>query len=115
MPQPKKTSVPATDSSVRRRAAAKKHPTEAPRTQAQRRMASEQRLVNAALRVLAHKGWVGMTLAEVGKSAGVSRGLASHHFGNKAGLLRALTLQINRSFDAAMQALPPQSRVLKRC
>jgi len=107
MPQPKKTSVPATDSTVRRRAAAKKQPTEAPRTQALRRMASEQRLVNAALRVLAHKGWVGMTLAEVGKSAGVSRGLASHHFGNKAGLLRALTLQINQSFDEAMHALPP--------
>lgn len=107
MPQPKKTSAPATDSPVRRHAAAKKQPTEAPRTQAQRRMASEQQLVNAALRVLAHKGWVGMTLAEVGKSAGVSRGLASHHFGNKAGLLRALTLQINQSFDEAMQVLPP--------
>ena len=107
MPQPKKTSAPAADSPVRRHAAAKKQPTEVPRTQAQRRMASEQRLVNAALRVLAHKGWVGMTLAEVGKSAGVSRGLASHHFGNKAGLLRALTLQINQSFDEAMQVSPP--------
>jgi AcrR family transcriptional regulator len=93
---------------VRKLAAAKKkEPAAAPRTQAQRRMESEQRLVDAALAVLARKGWVGMTLAEVGESAGVSRGLASHHFGNKAGLLRALTLQINRSFEEAMQAAPP--------
>lgn len=77
------------------------------RTQVQRREESTQRLVDAALKVLATKGWVGMTLAEVGESAGVSRGLASHHFGNKAGLLREITLQINRSFDAAMQASPP--------
>lgn len=79
----------------------------APRTQVQRRTESEQRLVDAALRVLARRGWVGMTLAQVGESAGVSRGLASHHFGNKAGLLRALTLQINERFERAMQASPP--------
>ncbi len=107
MPQPKKTTDPVNPPPVRKRAAAKTQSTEAPRTQVQRRMESEQRLVNAALRVLAHKGWVGMTLAEVGKAAGVSRGLASHHFGNKAGLLRALTLQINQSFEEAMQASLP--------
>lgn len=79
----------------------------APRTQAQRRSESEQRLVAAALQVLARKGWVGMTLAEVGEAAGVSRGLPSHHFGNKTGLLRALTLQIDSSFAQAMNAHPP--------
>lgn len=63
--------------------------------------------MSAALQVLARKGWVGMTLAEVGEAAGVSRGLPSHHFGNKAGLLRALTLQIDRSFAEAMNAHPP--------
>ncbi len=76
------------------------------RTQAQRREDSTRRLVEAALKVLATKGWVGMTLAEVGEAAGVSRGLASHHFGNKAGLLRAITLQIDSSFDAAMREMP---------
>lgn len=64
------------------------------------------RLVEAAREVLARKGWVGMTLAEVGERAGVSRGLASHHFGSKAGLLRALTLHINGGFDQAMAAAP---------
>jgi AcrR family transcriptional regulator len=92
-------------SPVRKAGAHAARPT-APRTQAQRRLASEQRLAEAALQVLARKGWVGMTLAEVGEAAGVSRGLASHHFGNKAGLLRAITLQIARNFDEAMQASP---------
>lgn len=105
MPNPKGRSAPATSPPARRPAAAKSRPPAAPRTQ--RRSESEQRLVDAALKVLARKGWVGMTLAEVGEAAGVSRGLASHHFGNKAGLLRALTLQINKSFEEAMQALPP--------
>ena len=31
-----------------------------------------------------------MTLAEVGELAGYSRGLATHHFGSKAGLLTAI-------------------------
>lgn len=77
------------------------------RTQAQRRADSERRLIAAAREVLARKGWVGMTLAEVGSVAGVSRGLASHHFGTKSGLLRALTLHINESFDEAMRVAPP--------
>lgn len=79
------------------------------RTQSQRRADSEQRLLSAAREVLARKGWVGMTLAEVGERAGVSSGLASHHFGNKAGLLRALTLHINNSFDQAMSEASPPS------
>jgi AcrR family transcriptional regulator len=77
-----------------------------PRTQAQRRNDSEFRLINAAREVLARKGWVGMTLAEVGERAGVSRGLASHHFGSKAGLLRALTLHINSAFEQSMVTAP---------
>ena len=78
-----------------------------PRTQKQRRSESERRLVAAACEVLARKGWVGMTLAEVGEKAGVSRGLVSHHFGSKAGLLRALTLHIDETFMGAMRAAPP--------
>lgn len=76
-------------------------------TQDARRAASERRLVAAACEVLARKGWIGMTLAEVGHRAGVSRGLVSHHFGSKAGLLRALTRHIDEGFAAAMRAAPP--------
>lgn len=48
-----------------------------------------------------------MTLAEIGEAAGYSRGLATHHFGNKAELLRALTTEMHRSFAKQMQAAPP--------
>lgn len=81
----------------------------APRTQAQRRSDSERRLIEAAREVLARRGWVGMTLSEVGEAAGLSRGLASHRFESKAGLLRALTTHISSSYeDALREAAPAQ-------
>ena len=78
------------------------------RSQGERRADAESRLLIAAKTLLARKGWVGMTLADVGDAAGYSRGLAAHHFGNKAGLLRALTQHINTSFMDAMRAAPPR-------
>ena len=78
------------------------------RSQGERRADAEARLLAAAKTLLARKGWVGMTLADVGAAAGYSRGLAAHHFGSKAGLLRALTQHINKSFMEAMYAAPPR-------
>ncbi|MCY1259417.1 DNA-binding transcriptional repressor AcrR [compost metagenome] len=80
------------------------------RTQTERRAEAEQRLLLAARRIVARKGWVGMTLAEVGEEAGYSRGLAAHHFGNKAGLLRALAGFVNTSFMEMVEAEIPQRR-----
>lgn len=68
------------------------------RTQLERRAEAEQRLLIAARQIVARNGWVGMTLSQVGEEAGYSRGLATHHFGNKAGLLRALAGFVNSSF-----------------
>ncbi len=68
------------------------------RTQVERRAAAEARLLAAAREIVARKGWVGMTLAEVGEAAGYSRGLATHHFGSKPKLLRALASHINENF-----------------
>ena len=67
-------------------------------TQAERRESAELRLLDAALDVVARRGSVRMTLAEVGDAAGCSRGLAAHHFGNKAGLVHALASHIGRRF-----------------
>ncbi len=67
-------------------------------TQAERRESAELRLLDAALEVVARRGSVRMTLAEVGDVAGCSRGLAAHHFGNKAGLVHALASHIGRRF-----------------
>ena len=82
------------------------------RSQGERRADAEARLLAAAKLLLARKGWVGMTLADVGDAAGYSRSLAAHHFGNKAGLLRALTQHINSSFMDSMQAAAARTRGL---
>lgn len=80
------------------------------RTQAERRGEAEQRLLQAARQIVARKGWVGMTLSEVGEEAGYSRGLATHHFGSKAGLLRALAAYVNSSFMSLVQVEAPKWR-----
>ncbi|HRO58144.1 MAG TPA: TetR/AcrR family transcriptional regulator [Burkholderiaceae bacterium] len=77
------------------------------RTQAERREEAERRLLDAALEVVARRGSVRMTLAEVGEVAGYSRGLAAHRFGNKAGLLRALVAHIGARFREQREAGPP--------
>ncbi|WP_143749402.1 TetR/AcrR family transcriptional regulator [Caballeronia arvi] len=77
------------------------------RSQEERRSEAEARLLAAALDLLSRKGWVGMTLAEVGEAAGYSRGLATHHFGNKGELLRTLTANMYRSFAEEMQSVQP--------
>ena len=60
------------------------------RSHAQRREESERRMLDAALAIVARRGTVRMTLAEVGEAAGYSRGLPAHHIGSKAGLVQAL-------------------------
>jgi AcrR family transcriptional regulator len=71
----------------------------APRTQLQRRREAESKLLVTAREIVSRKGWAGTTLTEVGEAAGYSRGLAGHYFGSKAGLLRALTQQINGNME----------------
>lgn len=50
----------------------------------------------AAIRLLVERGLAGTTLAQIGERAGYSRGLATHRFGSKAGLLRAVLRSISR-------------------
>lgn len=78
------------------------------RTQSQRREEAELRLLDAALGIVARAGSARLTLAEVGAAAGYSRGLATHRFGNKAGLLRALAAHINARFHEQLRAAPPR-------
>ena len=68
------------------------------RSHAQRREESERRMLDAALAIVAQRGTVRMTLAEVGQAAGYSRGLPAHHFGSKAGLVHALAGYIGERF-----------------
>ena len=75
-------------------------PTQRPlrRSHAQRREESERRMLDAALAIVARRGTLRMTLAEVGEAAGYSRGLPAHRFGSKAGLLHALAGYIGERF-----------------
>lgn len=72
------------------------------RTQAQRREEAEQRMLEAARRIVAEKGSLKMSLSDVGVAAGYSRGQPTHHFGSKAALMRALALYIQRHFEGEL-------------
>lgn len=76
------------------------------RSHAQRREEAEQRLLDAALAIVARRGAVRTTLAEVGEAAGYSRGLPAHRFGNKAGLLHALAGYIGARFGQQREQGP---------
>lgn len=90
-----------------KRSAARKAPAAAERrTQTERREEAERRLLEAALEIVARRGSVRMTLAEVGEAAGYSRGLPAHRFGSKAGLLHALAGYIGERFGAQREQGP---------
>jgi AcrR family transcriptional regulator len=77
-------------SAIRDRSSAPFDPNLGRKSQEERRAASTERLVAAALDLLSKKGSAGITLAEVGIAAGYSRGLAGERFGDKLGLLEVV-------------------------
>lgn len=68
------------------------------RTQAERAATASRRMLRAARRLIARQGYTKTTLAQVGREAGYTGGLVSHHFGSKEGLLRALVAGITQRF-----------------
>jgi AcrR family transcriptional regulator len=52
----------------------------------------------AAVELIAERGVAGTTLAAIGEAAGYSRGLATHRFGSKAGLLRHVIKRVSREW-----------------
>lgn len=70
------------------------------RTQAERTALSDQRMLDAAIRMIIDRGTQRTTLKEIGERAGYSRGLAHHRFGSKAGLM----LELFARFDARWKA-----------
>ena len=60
------------------------------RSQAERTMISDRQMLDAAIRLIAERGYQKATLAAIGEAAGYSRGLVGQRFGSKAGLLSAL-------------------------
>jgi AcrR family transcriptional regulator len=68
------------------------------RTHAERREEAEQRMLDAAVRIVADRGLEYLTLAECGEAAGYSRGLAAHYFGSKDALTAAIANHIVASY-----------------
>jgi AcrR family transcriptional regulator len=75
-----------------------------PRTQAERTALAAASMIDAAITLLTSQGIEGCTLKAIGESAGYSRGLATHHFGSKAGLFRQLLRQVHAEFVDDLQA-----------
>lgn len=80
------------------------------RTQAERRAASRQRVIDAAIAVIGRMGYNGTTLAEIGQVAGCSRGLPHHYFGSKLELMGAVVAELSRRFQERVLQPPPASQ-----
>jgi len=63
-------------------------------TQAERVAASDRALIDAAIELIAERGYERTTLALIGEKAGYSRGLVTQRFGNKEKLLWAVIREI---------------------
>lgn len=79
-------------------------------TQAERTATTRTRLLDAALEVLAERGYAATTTVEVARRAGVSRGAQLHHFPTKAELLAAavehLYARRRAEYRAAVATMP---------
>src|SRR3954471_4979399 len=79
-------------------------------TQAERTTVTRTRLLDAALAVLAERGYAATTTVEVARRAGVSRGAQLHHFPTKAELLAAAVEHLHAKrraeFREAMASVP---------
>jgi len=64
-------------------------------TQAERTARAAESMIDAAIELLNTVGIQGTTLVAIGEKSGYSRGLATHHFGSKAGLFRAVLRHIS--------------------
>lgn len=64
------------------------------RTQAERVAESDRRMLDAAMRLIATRGYSQTTLESIGVEAGYSRGLVQHRYGSKDKLLEALIAQL---------------------
>ncbi len=60
---------------------------------------TKQSIIDAGLKLFAHRGYHGTSIAEIAKEAGVSKGLAYNYFSSKSELAEAIFTQIYSLFD----------------
>ncbi len=70
-----------------------------------------EQLLQVALEVFSEKGFRAATIKDIARAAGVADGLLAHHFGNKAGLVRAVVERfcMNEEMSEALQGLQGRS------
>lgn len=61
-----------------------------------------RQIVDAAIRVMAERGWNDTSIDEITREAGVSRGLVSYHFKDKADLLSGVLARCQEAFNKAI-------------
>jgi AcrR family transcriptional regulator len=71
-------------------------------TQASRRAESADRVIRAAIRLFAEKGYSGTTLAEIGEAAGYSRGIVRERFGSRERLFEIVLESIQEVFNTVI-------------
>ena len=72
-------------------------------TQAERTALAETKMVLAAIDLLNTVGIKGTTLVAIGEKSGYSRGLATHHFGSKAGLFRTVLKRLSGAWSKKLE------------
>lgn len=74
----------------------------------ERRRQTQDALIEAAMRLLAEKGFEGTTTDEIAAAAGISRRTLFRHFPTKADLVTAWTQQMTDVLSERVQACPPE-------
>jgi AcrR family transcriptional regulator len=77
----------------------------APRTHQERREQARERILWAAMTIVARKGLDALTLARAGEEAGYSRALPGHYFGSKDELVAALSAAVMEEHAARLARL----------
>lgn len=86
----------------------------ATRQEQERSRVTRQKLMAAAIEVLAAQGWAGTTTGAIAERAGVSRGACQHHFPTRAALVAAAVEHVFQQqveeFVRRAKALPKSQR-----
>lgn len=86
-----------------------------PRRVTQRGALSRDRIIDAALELLAEGGYAALSISAICKRSGVSAASLYHHFGDKAGLLTAMIEESMRATARRfVEAASAQDRLLER-
>ncbi len=60
---------------------------------------TQQKIINAAIKVFSEKGFEGATTSEIAQEAGVAEGTIFRHFGTKKGILQGILISAVTSFQ----------------